>query len=76
MTTNTKAIKEIMDKLSQTNGHLAISLTEYSEENIMQHRSLTKHLQFTAILHHLGQATDEARLRIVEFRIRILNYYR
>lgn len=68
MLTNTRAIKEIMDKLSQANGHLSISLTGYNEENIMLHRSLTKHLQFTSMLRHLGQSTDEAKLRIVEFR--------
>lgn len=69
MITNTRAIKEIMEKLSISHDHLSISLTGLeNEENIMLHRSLSKHLQFTAILRHLGQAIDEAKLRIVEFR--------
>lgn len=69
MITNTRAIKEIMEKLSISHGHLAISFTGLgNEENIMLHRSLSKHLQFTAMLRHLGQAIDEAKLRIVEFR--------
>lgn len=69
MITNTRAIKEIMEKLSLSHGHLAVSLTGVeNEENIMLHRSLSKHLRFTTMLRHLGQTIDEAKLRIVEFR--------
>lgn len=43
--TNSKAIKEVMSKLSVYNGQLMATLTGYTDENVMLHRSLTKHMQ-------------------------------
>lgn len=65
---NSKAIKEVMDKLSVSNEQLVTSVNTLHEENIMMHRSLSRHMKITTLLRHLGQAIDEAKLRIVEFR--------
>uniref|UniRef100_A0A1B6J597 Envelope fusion protein n=1 Tax=Homalodisca liturata TaxID=320908 RepID=A0A1B6J597_9HEMI len=65
---NTKAIHEIMIKLSTANDRLITSLTNFNEQNIMMHQSLAKHMAITTMLRHLGQTVDEAKLRVVEFR--------
>lgn len=66
--TNTKAIVEIMSKLTSSHMELGASLLDYSKDYGISHQSLLKHMKVTSISRHLGQAIDEAKLRIVEFR--------